>query len=278
MTEYNFTYLDKLIHENKQVKLEHDIILDDNESTKFEEGIKLDEEGLIIDADGYHIDAQNKSRIFTVLSKNIVIKNAILENARNKMAAAIYNSEEATLIIDNSTLTNCESFEKAGCIYNAGQLTINKCYIHHNKATNIPPRLIQRFDTEGGAIFNASSAKLSVNYTVFERNCANNGGAIFNWGGSVTIDNSFFYEDLAKIEETHIPKHIQEYIGGDGDEINSYANGTLNITDTIFVNSNWRFKPVLADKKHNRKMENCEVIQGRNDYKLLENYKIKLLR
>ena len=72
----NFKYLDDLIHSGvKEIILDSNIVLSNDEASEYLEGINLDVDDLVIDGNGHSIDACGKTRIFHSTSKNITIKN-----------------------------------------------------------------------------------------------------------------------------------------------------------------------------------------------------------
>ena len=61
----NFRYLDELIHSGvKEIVLDSDIVLCDDEESQYLNEIKLDVDDLTIDGNGHAIDAQGLTRIF----------------------------------------------------------------------------------------------------------------------------------------------------------------------------------------------------------------------
>ena len=80
MGSKNFKYLDELIHSGiKEIVLDSDIVLSDDEELQYLEGIKLDVDDLIINGNGHRIDAQGKTRIFEANGKNIILKTLYLK-------------------------------------------------------------------------------------------------------------------------------------------------------------------------------------------------------
>lgn len=73
----NFKYLDELVHSGaKEIVLDSDIALGVDEWSKYEEGIRLNVDGLAIDGNGHTIDAKEKTRIFHCTGKNIALKTS----------------------------------------------------------------------------------------------------------------------------------------------------------------------------------------------------------
>ena len=97
----NFKYLDNLIHSGaKEIVLNSDIVLGEDEESQYLEGIELDVDELTIDGNGHAIDARRLTRIFFCTGKNIIIKNIILKNGFTKEnGGAINNNEGGELTI-----------------------------------------------------------------------------------------------------------------------------------------------------------------------------------
>ena len=88
----NFKCLDNLIHSGvKEIVLDSDIVLGDDEKYKYLNGIKLDVNDLAIDGNGHAIDARGLTRIFYCTGKNVTIKNMILKNGFSEDGGAIHN-------------------------------------------------------------------------------------------------------------------------------------------------------------------------------------------
>ena len=89
----NFKYLDDLIHSGvKEIVLDRDIVLGKREESKYEMGIELDVDDLVIDGNGFTIDAKEKARIFKVTGKNIIIKNITLKNGLTQEMVGQYTT------------------------------------------------------------------------------------------------------------------------------------------------------------------------------------------
>ena len=100
----------------------------------------------------------------------------------------IFNvSSNAKLTLSNLNLTNANGV-KGGAIYNNGVLVLNNCTFVNNKATF------------GGAIYN--NGTMILNNCTFEFNIASvSGGAIYNLQDDLTIHDSTFIGNYAKIKK-----------------------------------------------------------------------------
>lgn len=219
----NFKYLNKLIHAGeKEIILESDIILDEKEIKKFKEGIKLDIDDLVIDGNGFAVDAKGKTGIFLCTGKNVTIRNIILRNGYAKEeGGAIRNEGEITL--HESTLTGNKS-KYGGAIYNKGELKITKSKLQESVAY-----------VDGGAVHNRG--ELTIAESTFTGNTAKgnyeggDGGAIFN-RGELTITHSTFTENTAQRNKA------ANDIGGYGGAIRN--DGVATIAESTFTENTAR--------------------------------------
>ena len=63
----NFTYRNELIHSGvKDIDLNYDILLDEDEKNNFSKGIMVDVDGITLKGNGHDIDAKGLTRIFTI--------------------------------------------------------------------------------------------------------------------------------------------------------------------------------------------------------------------
>lgn len=181
----NFKYLDELIHSGvKEIVLDADIILGDEEMSEYLEGINLDVDDLIIDGGDYAIDACEKTRIFFINGKNITIKNITLKNG---YGGALRVNQNANL-----TLINCDFINNVsslgGAIFNDdGEITIIKSIFNDNAA-----------DEHGGAICNIKGI-INISESAFESNIAKSyGGAIYS-KNSIDIKSCSFDSNEARM-------------------------------------------------------------------------------
>ena len=123
------------------------------------------------------INGNNKGAILS--SGIMTINKTMINNNKNEFAEAIMNWGQMTLTnskINNNKATGREDATGAISNYDTGKLTINKCTINGNTAT------------EGGAIMNAG--KLTVNSCTISNNKAKYGGALYNAKHGVTTLNN----------------------------------------------------------------------------------------
>ena len=179
----NFKYLDELIHSGvKEIVLDADIILGDEEMSEYLEGINLDVDDLIIDGGDYAIDACEKTRIFFINGKNITIKNITLKNG---YGGALRVNQNANLTLINCDLINNVS-SLGGAIFNDdGEITIIKSIFNDNAA-----------DEHGGAICNIKGI-INISESAFGSNTAkSHGGAIYS-KNSMDVKSCNFHSNEA---------------------------------------------------------------------------------
>lgn len=201
----NFKYLDNLVHSGKrEIALDSDIILDEDEIEEYSIGIKLDLDDLTIDGNGHTIDACGKGRIFTCIGQDITIRNITLKNGYGVNGGAIYN--KGSLEIANSNFKENEANNDGGAIYNyrLSKLSIIDSTFNENKA-----------DNRGGAICNSDKNKFAICKSALNKNTAEYGGAICGYKTKMTISQST----------------LNQNIGDSGGAIRN-DSGELTITDS----------------------------------------------
>jgi hypothetical protein len=147
---------------------------------------------MTIEGNGHTIDASGcNCTIFDIGSgANVKINQLVLKNGKGKGAitkngGAIYN--EGTLTIKRSSFINNIINGNGGAIYNVGNLTITNSTFSGNSAS-----------LGGGIHNNNSSATIDItNCTFFDNNATNEGNAIRNESGSITIRNSIIVGNTA---------------------------------------------------------------------------------
>ena len=188
----NFKYLDDLIHSGvKEIVLDSDIVLSDNEMSDNIYSIKIDVDNLVIDGNGYAIDGREETCAILCTGKNITIKNITIKNIKFKnplmkkgMWSAINNCRGELTIRDSIFADN---YGFGGAIYNhEGMLRITNCKFTNNMAGRI-----------GGAIHNEAGF-LFIRNSIFTNNEAiHDGGAIYSPNGVLSIRNSEFTNNFA---------------------------------------------------------------------------------
>ena len=236
----NFKYLDNLIHsEIKEIVLDTDIVLGDNEKSGYKDGIKLDLDDLAIDWNSHSIDARGVTRIFYCTGKNVTIKNIILKNGfTEEGGGAIYNKGELTII--KSTLNN-NTAHIGGAIDNSGELTITESTLNNNTAQ----------EGDGGAI-NNWCCELTISESTLNNNTAQRGGVIYMEYSGLTISESTLNNNTAQR----------------GGVIYNSWNGVLTISEsTLNNNTAQRGGVIYSYDKKSFEIKDCKLDNNiSNDY------------
>ena len=236
MGSQNFKYLDNLIKtSSKEVNLDADIILDDEEELKYTYGIRIERDDLVINGNGHFIDARTKACIFNISSDNIIIKNVKFKNAYSYEEGSAISHEGERLEIIGCEFKANAAFENGGaivCGWNS-DLKITDCSFIENHASeggaicNYNGKVsVSRSEfnsntsqKSGGAIANLGYGILETDETEFKANHADkNGGAIINFA-ELTLNNSKFHRNSTR---------------NDGGAINNQRDANLKIKDTEF--------------------------------------------
>ena len=187
----NFKYLNNLIHSGvKEIVLDSDIVLDDNDYSDNPYAIKLDVNGLVIDGNGYAINGNEKTCMILCTGENITIKNITIKNIKfenplmKKGKWSAINNCGGQLTITDSIFTDNYGF--GGAIYNEAVLIINNCKFTNNMAARV-----------GGAIQNEAGL-IFINDSIFKNNEAiHDGGVIYSPRGVLRIRRSEFSNNFA---------------------------------------------------------------------------------
>lgn len=259
----NFKYLDDLIHSGlKDIVLDSDIILSDGEESEYGGGINLDIDDLSIDGNGHTISSQGKARIFSCTGKNIRISNVTLRDGIGSNGGAIFLGLKGVLTIADSKLLENTAYENGGAIYNyKGELTISSSILSLNTGTL------------GGAIYNEQGeflpignsfhkdgaivdySKLAIFDSTLRENTAHvGGGAIFNWGGEVTVNDSSLSKNTAKEDNGVIYNIFGSFKISDCEISNNKSKGNLiqNMDHMEIANS------IFKDNESDNILENLK--------------------
>lgn len=216
---HNFSDLDSLIKYGiNEIVLENDILLDlkANEDKKYSRGIKIRRDDLVIDGNGYSIDACEKARIFNVDGENVTFKNLTFKHGYAEAeGGAIFNNNE--LRIENCEFLENYSKNVGGAIFThySSILTITDSKFHKNVASNDDENAL------GGVIYNHGGL-VNISGSDFKYNTSNDGGTIVNSKmGKVYIESSIFSKNRAKV----------------GGSIAIEPESITNITGTDFIDN-----------------------------------------
>lgn len=195
---------------------------------------------ITINGNNHVLDANSKDCIFSlsdgvnVVLKNIVFKNGYLDNGG---AISNYYKSSSLTLINCNFLSNYAKIS-GGAIYTTGNLNIEGCTFSSNVVD----------DDDGGAIY--AIGKTTIRSSIFSDNnvvgsvrnvC--NGGAIFLFGDSNTIDSCKFNNNFADDNggaiysegNLNVYNSTFEYNVADDDDGGAiYADGTLNVENCYF--------------------------------------------
>lgn len=266
----NFKYLSNLIHSGlKEITLDSDIIISRREEKKYNQGIFIEADDLIIDGNGHTIDAGGLTRIFRVFGRNITIKNMTLKNGfTHHIGAAIQNEGELT-VINVNFLDNKTEGEKSrgGAIFNMNKLNICNSTLSNNSSYI------------GGAIQNEGELNIT-NSTLSANTSEISGGAIFNNRGELRIKDSTlsdnkvtlgkFADDGGAIWNNHFVEILNCKITNNySPETIIYNKDSLLIHNTIFNHNQSKF--LLWNIKGNMSIFNGEFIENNIENSIIEN-------
>ena len=151
-----------------------------------------------------------------VFAKNlIIIKNSILNNNfSDRDGGAIYAKTDSNLTIEQSSFIQNTSSSNGGAIFTNAKALITDTVFEKNEAN------------DGGAIADHQKADITINNGRFLQNHAKGedlggGGALFNYQGTITIDRSLFDANSA--------------LGEGGGAIEN--TGTLHLFNSILRNN-----------------------------------------
>ena len=166
--------------------LNDDVLLDGSDYV-VGETILIDHDVSIAAKDHSTISAENNNVIFNVFSNaKLTLSNLNLTNANGVNGGAIYNN--GVLVLNNCTFVNNKA-TFGGAIYNNGTMILNNCTFESNIAS-----------VSGGAIYNLQD-DLTIHDSTFIGNYAKikngilQGGAIANYANNLTVDNCSFVKN-----------------------------------------------------------------------------------
>lgn len=249
----NFKYLDDLIHSGaKEIVLDSDILLEDDEQFDYFEGIRLDGDGLVIDGNNHIIDAQLKTRIFEVAGDSITLKNISFKGGYAQEGGAIHSCKNLT--VEDSSFSNCSGYY-GGAISNHGNLNLSRCTFQkcnsyeggaiknsENSLLNIGEcKFYSNYGKKiGGALHNSS--KISLADCTFEDNHAGQGGAIY---ASQT--------SILEISDCRFDKNGAGKMAG---AINNTGNAQMNVLNCRFGENHADYGGVIGNEG-NLTLEGC---------------------
>ena len=227
----NFKEFEELFKSGaKEITLKEDVVFEAGEKETYENGIEINEKGLIINGNGHAIDGKAQVSLLYIKAevtlKNILFKNAYCEYS----GGAIFNDSD--LKIENCGFCNNSSDEFGGAVY-------NKCY---SRLTIINSGFRKNRADYGGAIFNDSNSLANLDGAVFKSNSSEfEGGAIYNksklsvygtlfYGNASFKGGSIYNEGMLNIRDCNFEKNI----ASEGNDIKNQNENNLNIHNCSF--------------------------------------------
>ena len=180
----------------------------DNSTDDFKDGIKITRDDFTVDGQGHTIDAKGFSRIFDVTGTRVCLKNINFINVNCSGAGAVNFHYMAT--VENCNFTNNTALS-GSAIYSNYVLTAVGCRFENNSATSYGGAVFCGYSLtlqgcwfennsaarDGGAVYLDSDNPISVDGCVFINNDAQAyGGAVFMRNG--TVENSLFFKNNAE--------------------------------------------------------------------------------
>lgn len=160
---------------------------------------------VVIDGQGYSIDAQKKTYIFKIAVATVTLKNLIMKNGISNKGGAIL-AQKANVYVKGCTFLNNKATDNGGAIFcYYGKLNVDKSTFTNNRATN-----------NGGGIY-VSTASLVVKNSIFKNNKIESkkkmghGGAIFTYLKSSTISNTSFTSNACISKALKVHKNAVKY-------------------------------------------------------------------
>lgn len=255
----DFSYLDELIKEQDEISLSEDIVLENYEYIFFEGGINLDKDNIVIDGNGHAIDAKNKTRIFNISGKNIVLKNIIFKNGalinnfdeHSSGGGSIKITRTGSAVIENCQFIENSSQDDGGAILNNGTLrSVSNKFINNSSQYN------------GGAICNNN--ELCTCNDTFNENKSRIAGAVYNNGRLTITENIFLSNNSSDFKQ---PIYNANSIKLDNTPSKTLFILISSIYDTFKVSkkfsNNWG-----SFKDLNKKFEDSNEISLKNDIKM----------
>ena len=288
----NFRYLDDLLNSGaKEIKLDSDITLDEDEESYYKWGIKLTTHDFVLDGNGHTIDARHKTRIFDVEAEKYSIKNITLKNGRS-FGGAIYNRHNMTLSNVTFLENHANGIHSPSAIYNEENANLNIAdSVFEN---NSGPSTIMTDKNSKLTITNSKNlmlanegGKVRISDSTFSHETGTSSIIHNRMGGKMTVENTLIndndsdydiidnystlrfmgcrFENNSLNENATSPRFIsnqgQLKIKGcifENNElhINNYANGEIEISDSEFSENTVK-RELVINKASSLKIEGC---------------------
>jgi uncharacterized protein YxjI len=183
---------------------------------------------------------QGNFSIFTIdTGGNLSISSVTVSGANRSAGNGGAFNNKGTLAVSGSIISG-NSAAAGGRLYNNGNLNVSNSTFLGNSTTS-------QFGV-GGAFWNYRSGNLNITNSTISGNTSAQGAGITNTGGTVILSNSTLYGNSAQFDGGGIFNHASGTFtltnstlsGNSATNIGGgiyFANGTLNISNTIIANS-----------------------------------------
>lgn len=265
----SFCYLNDLILTSNEIHLDRNIIFDSKKDEDFIKGIIIDKkEDLIIEGNGFEIDAKNSAALFDIQSENkVIIKNLKFKNLFSKEHSIIKNQADLVFrgckfddnrvngechLIENNNLLKIINTSFSNNITKIKELILNfkdldiedshfinnetkENYILKNlgviniTGTNL---LNNSSVSRGGLIYNQSHLNLSDSY--FSVNSFISGDVIKN-DLNLKVDNTRFFRNFSLLASIINNKLFSEISFSDFDENNTHMVGIISNDNNLKI-------------------------------------------
>ena len=187
---------------------------------------------VVVNGNGYTIDALNKCRIFHVTGKNVTIKNINLQNGYSYKGGAIYSDGNISII--NSSFNNNHAIAFGGAIETEGIYLSNSNFTNNiadfkggaiymwGNNSIINSNFINNSAIVGGAVQGGGINTIIDKSNFINNNASTCGGAVSIWSGSMSVTYSTFINNTANTDGGAI-----EYTGDDDDVTTSILNSSF---------------------------------------------------
>jgi fibronectin-binding autotransporter adhesin len=160
-------------------------------------------------AGGVTIDAGGQSSVMSIESGTVTLTDLKFTNGNASLGGGIMIWDPATVMLENSLVSNNYAANGGGGIYCAGVLVMSNTIVEYNESrdtgggvhvyggfggsfaainSNISDNAAR---AAGGGLFN-EGANVMLSDPIVEYNTASNGGGIYNYGGSLEISSGDF--------------------------------------------------------------------------------------
>ena len=128
----NFTDLQSQIDSSDDsIEITQDYTYDNTSDKNLKDGIVISKDNFTVNGNGHIIDGNGQSRIFSVLSKNVIFNNLTLINGFANNGGAIFCNES---IVCNNVIFENNNADQGGAIYVSKKLNLTDCVFDNNNA------------------------------------------------------------------------------------------------------------------------------------------------